>query len=1190
MGRNRHNQRGQRAQRRQQPPAAIQLVSPRTGIVTPQTDGALAVAGQTAERRGDVSLLFAERGATGGGSAAFQQQQYAAAQAQMAYSTRVNQAQGMWNPTGKPYPQMPEVPDNKPLLQAMGATGTAIFSGIIASEEYNSDFYWKDAIAIYEQMMRNDAQVFATINLMEEPIRRCTWSIEPASDDPVDLEIASFIESCLFHDMVMETTEGRKLTQKWDDILRHILMSFRFGFSAFEQVWRIEDGWVKWARWEPLLPRTIWRWWVGDDNQLVGVQQWTFKNYSYRFIDIPADKLLLFVHRQEGNNYDGVSILRSAYKHWWYKQNFEKIEAIDIERNAVAVPVIGLPESFSNADVQAAEKILANLRANQSMGVTLPPGWTFEYARNFAKTTTQVQPSIQYHDVMIARNILGQFLNLGSTEAGSYALAATHLDLFRSLLQAEVEWIEDVINTDAIPRLCDYNYDGIAVYPKLKASKIAAQDVGVITDALSKLCNMPTPLITPGPEIEDFLRKELGLPSAPASQIEGTNPTQEQEPPEDSEDDGEGEDEGDENEPQTQESTSTSGRPVASAPGTGDEGPAGTSEGVSGMLLREQMQEARLLRETLDAAYGVDAVERGMTFYSPSQARGRDGKWVPEGGGRQPTGGDGAGGGAAPGGGAAAGPKAPRGAGAAANAKAGGSAKGTKAGGKAKGAKPAKAPDTSASSKPITVEEQKAAAELRLKTAQRQANKAERDFRAAEKAAEAKRETNRAEIDRLSAERHEAYIASFKTFDAAKEAIAEERAQAKGTAGATKTAVTNYQKMLAAKQPYEDAKVAYEAAKAARDASEAHWHELYDRYSKQYAPNQRGLYARDPMMRDHPDLKEAFAQSMKDSRAYDKAQRTWYRAANAYESPRGKLAGKITPEDIEAHPLHVGPKAALAAADAKLAEATGQRRQMEAFNARLAARNELQDAQMALAHPTWKYPLHSAPTQHALYTSVEQWPQGMLNAVRVADTANTGGGRLDRHVGDRALSELQHAQGFDGKPDIVSEADFAKYVKAGEVELWRGDSKSSHTDNMMMGEYHAGIGVHGSGTYTALASVSGRETARGYAGNDGLMTHMTVKKDARVIDYDHLKTLASKALARADREEKAARANGDRAAIARALTLRWLASGGHGGGASHLAVALGYDAINVNTSRTLHGQWIILNRTALRISHQVHAK
>ena len=330
------------------------------------------------------------------------------------------------------YPAMPTVSDTKPLLKSFGATGTAIFSGIITSEEYNPDFYWRDGVKIYEQMLRNDAQVNATREMLELPIRRATWSIQPASDDARDQEIAAFVRACLFDEMCYTTTTGRTLHQKWDDILRHILLHLSFGFMAFEVNWRVDDGFVKWARWTPLLPRTVWRWWVGADNELAGIQQWTFKDYSYCFVDIPADKLLLFTRRQEGNNFEGVSVYRSAYKHWWMKQNFERIDAVGIERNAVVPPVIHLPLGFSDSDVTQAQQIGQNLRVNEMMSVTLPPGWDLEYPKDAGYSFVKLTPT--------QLKLLAECIDLNSASGwtrclivGGEQLTSDHLDPWRTI-------------------------------------------------------------------------------------------------------------------------------------------------------------------------------------------------------------------------------------------------------------------------------------------------------------------------------------------------------------------------------------------------------------------------------------------------------------------------------------------------------------------------------------------------------------------------------------------------------------------------------------------------------------------------------------------------------------------------------------------------------------------------------------
>lgn len=513
------------------------------------------------------------------------------------------------------YPEMVKIPDTRPLLESLGATGTSIMSGIITQEEYNPDWFWRDGVLIVEQMLRNDGQIAAMREIVELPIRSADWNIKPGSEKPRDVEIASFIESALFDEMCYTTASGRKLTQKWDDTLRQILMFIMYGFMVFELNYRIEDGWVKWSRWTPLLPRTIYRWWVGPDTELAGIQQWTWKDYNWHFIDIPADKLLHFARRQEGNNFEGISALRAPYKHWFFKDQFYKIDAIGIERNAVVPPHIHLEDGYSDSDAAIAKKITENIRAHENMSVVTTPRMQFEFPKNQQHYAAATMPSIQHHDVMIARSFLAQFINLGSTETGAYALNQSQMEQFLASLQAYCAYISDVINPE-IKRLVDYNFTNVESYPTLECSKIIVQNISDLAEIFSKLMSGNNPAIQPTPELSAWLLEQVGAPVASQSPVENDNPSSEAAP-----DRPENERSGDHGDEETTNVSPTGGNRGNRDGGASDSGSATDAGGDSGGSMASEtgamVEEARLLRESLDAAFGMDAVERGLTFSNP---------------------------------------------------------------------------------------------------------------------------------------------------------------------------------------------------------------------------------------------------------------------------------------------------------------------------------------------------------------------------------------------------------------------------------------------------------------------------------------------------------------------------------------------------------------------------------------------
>jgi len=69
-----------------------------------------------------------------------------------------------------------------------------------------------------------------------------------------------------------------------------------------------------------------------ENGELESVTQRTYKNNNYIEVTIPKEKLMVFVYRREGDNYLGTSLLRQAYKHWFFRDKYYKIDAVAQER------------------------------------------------------------------------------------------------------------------------------------------------------------------------------------------------------------------------------------------------------------------------------------------------------------------------------------------------------------------------------------------------------------------------------------------------------------------------------------------------------------------------------------------------------------------------------------------------------------------------------------------------------------------------------------------------------------------------------------------------------------------------------------------------------------------------------------------------------------------------------------------
>lgn len=363
-------------------------------------------------------------------------------------------------------------------------------------------------------MRKSDAQVFATLLAMELPIRATKWSVQPAVNDEGETgdqehEIADFVQKALFE----------KMELAFDDFLREALTMLPFGFSIFEKVWT-SDGQNVWLKKLATRKQTsIYRW--QQDDGTAGIQQILPQpavegvNKDSNVTSIPAEKLLIFSFRREGDNYAGTSVLRSAYKSFYIKDSLYKFDSVRHERQSVGIPVIYLPDNATPEDKAEAFQIVTNIRSTEQSGIVMPgpksAGWEFEFADTKASQSTNLFESIKHHNREIAKNILAQFLELGDTQSGSKALSEDQSDLFLLSLGAVAKQIADTINRFIIPELVNYNFDNVTNFPKLKFEKLGSVDYQKIATILSTLAG--SEILKPDEDLEDYVRELLDLPA-----------------------------------------------------------------------------------------------------------------------------------------------------------------------------------------------------------------------------------------------------------------------------------------------------------------------------------------------------------------------------------------------------------------------------------------------------------------------------------------------------------------------------------------------------------------------------------------------------------------------------------------------------------------------------------------------------
>ena len=412
-------------------------------------------------------------------------------------------------------------------LKHLGIVGLRQNSGTIY-EEFLPELRWPRAGKVYQQMADNDPVVGSILYLAEMLIRGAQWRVEPASVSPDDKEAAEFVRQCM-----------DDMEESWAATISEILSMLTYGWSFHEILYKVRrgpketspkyrskfsDGKFGW-RGFPIRSQASWDKWIYNDDTgelMAFVQRPEPKQHE---IIIPIDKGLLFRTRVSRGNPEGKSLLRNAYRPYYFKQRFEEIEGIGIERDLAGLPVLQTPEELDLWDADdpemvklkaMAEELVASVRRDANEGIILPAGWELSLLNAPSSRQINIGEVIERYDNRIAITMLSDIVLIGNgSKAGSYAMADVKQSMLANALQAQLYNIADVFNQKAVPQLFEFNGWNLEEYPQIVPGQIATpslKEVAVMLRAMQLDLNADT-------ELNNYLRSLMAMP-----QLEGDQP------------------------------------------------------------------------------------------------------------------------------------------------------------------------------------------------------------------------------------------------------------------------------------------------------------------------------------------------------------------------------------------------------------------------------------------------------------------------------------------------------------------------------------------------------------------------------------------------------------------------------------------------------------------------------------------
>lgn len=349
----------------------------------------------------------------------------------------------------------------------LGTSGLLVRNGLIQEEENALLQRFDTRIQLYKEM-GNDVTIATLLDCIKLPLLSAEFSVVPGAGETADVETAELIRKSLFN------MKG----QSWRSHVRDMLDAIEYGFAMGEIVLeKRDDGFLYLRNIEPRGQETLRRWEFDGNNPITFVQRdpITFAENS-----LPMDKLVHFAFRGRKGNPEGRSMLRSLYRPYKFKKEFEIFQAIGIERDIGGMPVMEMPEAVvqSSAEIAEIDAALRNIRMGEEQFLRTPFGWKLTAYNSGGKKFYKIDDVIETLKMDIFLRGFSQFLTLGTQNTGTQALVQGDIDFFHLSLIAIQQELLEVWNQQLVPYLLLSN--GIELQPDQHPPQIVWSDPGSV--------------------------------------------------------------------------------------------------------------------------------------------------------------------------------------------------------------------------------------------------------------------------------------------------------------------------------------------------------------------------------------------------------------------------------------------------------------------------------------------------------------------------------------------------------------------------------------------------------------------------------------------------------------------------------------------------------------------------------------
>ena len=377
-------------------------------------------------------------------------------------------------------------PQNAPQLIGMKSGGAVEATyGEIQAGEFEDEFRGSEALTTYHKML-TDGEVNNALNYYMGALHNSKLRMQPASEDPADIEMAAFVADNLGLD---DQSAGKYPMSKLFTVYR---LACVYRDCAGELVFQPgPDGRFVLDKVQVIHPMTVYR--INYDprggpktieqrGKVVGPLGVQVNKI------IPVWKTVRWVHNDDGTG-QGESLFRPAVLHWRIKRLMQVLVNQGYERFLLGVPMVKVPPTVrpGSKEWQAARNLCQLYVTVPRTGVVLPDKWEFSVVQMSGQMPDPL-PYLEYQDKLLGRALGIEHVGNGVGDASLPPNSAQFGVTEQSVSALLKEFISG-INLYVIPKIIVINWPDATHYPRLVADEDTDTDWAAAANLTGMLLN-----------------------------------------------------------------------------------------------------------------------------------------------------------------------------------------------------------------------------------------------------------------------------------------------------------------------------------------------------------------------------------------------------------------------------------------------------------------------------------------------------------------------------------------------------------------------------------------------------------------------------------------------------------------------------------------------------------------------------